>query len=133
MRRQRFISMTTRSKRSRQIEQFQAQLAPSEHEAVLGAFNELDLVAVCGLRGEVLEKVRHRADICSVYASPTRRGCGLARQLLGAAIAQCRANPDITVLSLNVNVDNTPAKSLYLALGFVSVGLQKNAMRVAGA
>ncbi len=75
-------------------------------------------------------KVQHKADIISMYVAPEVRGRGLGRMLLAAAIAHARATPGIEQLLLAVNTSNTPARNLYLAMGFESFGREPKALKI---
>lgn len=75
-------------------------------------------------------KVRHKADIISMYVAPEARGRGLGRMLLDAAIAHARATPGIEQLLLAVNTSNTPARNLYLAMGFEPFGREPKALKI---
>ncbi|HEY1389001.1 MAG TPA: GNAT family N-acetyltransferase [Ktedonobacterales bacterium] len=77
-------------------------------------------------------KVQHKADIISMYVAPEVRGRGLGRMLLDAAIAQARATPGIEQLLLAVNTSNTPARNLYLAMGFEPFGREPSALKIGG-
>ncbi len=75
-------------------------------------------------------KSEHKADIISMYVAPEVRGRGLGKMLLAAAIAHARATSGIEQLLLAVNVTNTPARNLYLAMGFEPFGLERNALKI---
>jgi RimJ/RimL family protein N-acetyltransferase len=75
-------------------------------------------------------KVQHKADIISMYVAPEARGRGLGRMLLAAAITHARATPGIEQLLLAVNAANTPARNLYLAMGFEPYGREPKALKL---
>lgn len=77
-----------------------------------------------GVKGE------HKADIISMYVAPEARGRGMGKMLLEAAIAQARATPGIEQLLLAVNTTNTPARNLYLAMGFEPFGREPRALKI---
>ena len=75
-------------------------------------------------------KSEHKADIISMYVAPEARGRGMGKMLLDAAIAHARATPGIEQLLLAVNVANTPARNLYLAMGFEPFGREPRALKI---
>jgi ribosomal protein S18 acetylase RimI-like enzyme len=75
-------------------------------------------------------KAEHKADILGMYVAPEVRGRGLGKMLLDAAISQARATPGIEQLMLAVNTSNTPARNLYLAMGFEPFGREPRALKI---
>ena len=97
--------------------------------ATFGCFVDDTLVGITGLIVSPRAKLRHKGTIVSVYVRPDRRGLGLARQLMDAAIAEARLIGVDTVL-LTVTVGNDAAERLYLGLGFRRYGVEERALRV---
>lgn len=58
----------------------------------------------------------------SVYVHADHRSCGIFRQLLEHAKQQMQADPDVVMLRLYVEKDNTPALATYHKLGFEDPG-----------
>jgi ribosomal protein S18 acetylase RimI-like enzyme len=106
-----------------------ARIAPTPHQAVLGAFAGDALVAIAGLRREPLAQVAHRAMLWGVYVHPAQRRGGLARRLLAAACAHARALGALQV-HLAVNAANDRALTLYETLGFIPYGREPRTLRV---
>ena len=75
-------------------------------------------------------KVSHKADIISLYVAPEVRGRGVGRMLMEAAIERARATPGVEQLLLAVNATNTPARNLYLTLGFEPFGREPLALKI---
>ena len=75
-------------------------------------------------------KVSHKADIISMYVAPEARGRGVGRMLMEAAIERARATPGVEQLLLAVNATNTPARNLYLTLGFEPFGREPLALKI---
>lgn len=75
-------------------------------------------------------KVRHKADIISMYVAPEARGRGLGRQLIEAAIAHARETPGIEQLLLAVVTTNIAARNLYLTTGFEPYGMEPLALKL---
>ncbi len=78
------------------------------------------------------EKFRHKGDIGAVYVVPERRGKGVAKALLLAALEKTRAMTDLVIISLSVNNDNTAAIRLYETCGFKAYGIEPKGLRVKG-
>ncbi|MBM3521890.1 MAG: GNAT family N-acetyltransferase [Alphaproteobacteria bacterium] len=74
---------------------------------------------------------RVHVGILGVGLVPEARGRGLGPALMRAAIARAWAN-GLTRIELSVRADNTIARSLYLRLGFVDEGFQRQAVCVDG-
>lgn len=67
-------------------------------------------------------------EILSIGVHPHARGAGHGRRLVAAA-ERATAALGATVLFLEVAEDNTPARALYKACGFVAVGRRPNYYR----
>ena len=103
-----------------------------ERRAILGAFAEGHMVGMTGISQYDKLKARHKAFIWGVYVGPERRGQGLARQLLQAALARATAMPGVRRVHLTAAADNTAAIALYTALGFVEYGREPESLCVNG-
>lgn len=78
--------------------------------------------------GFVLARVIAReAEILAIGTDPTRRRVGIARALMGRAIAI--AAPHADAMFLEVGDDNPAAHALYLSLDFHEVGLRRDYYR----
>jgi ribosomal protein S18 acetylase RimI-like enzyme len=120
----------TRDEEARRTpDEVRARIAPSAFQAVFGAFAGAELVAIAGVRREMLAQVAHKATLWGVYVHPAHRRGGLARRLLAAACAHARAQGALQ-LHLAVNADNPRALALYESLGFMPYGREPRAMRV---
>jgi ribosomal protein S18 acetylase RimI-like enzyme len=96
---------------------------------ILGAFGPR-LVGLAGCFRMDGRKSAHKALIWGMYVAPEARGRGTGRALLDAAIAQVRSWPGLEQVQLAVMTTNTAARSLYLAAGFETFGLERRALRV---
>lgn len=67
--------------------------------------------------------VAEDCEVLTLGVVPSRRGRGLARELLGAGFEQA-ADLGARRLFLEVAVDNTPAIGLYLASGFAELSVR---------
>jgi methionine-rich copper-binding protein CopC len=74
------------------------------------------------------QKTRHSGLVIGMYVRPARRGSGVARALLQAAITAAAARPEIQSLRLTVTEGNRPAMHLYESVGFVAWGTEPEAI-----
>ncbi|WP_193315577.1 GNAT family N-acetyltransferase [Janthinobacterium aquaticum] len=88
-------------------------------QRIFGIFNDIQLIAIAGLRREPIAVVHDKATIWGVYVAPQARGQGLGRQLMHASIHHACTIPELARLRLAVAHDNQAALSLYLSCGFV--------------
>jgi ribosomal protein S18 acetylase RimI-like enzyme len=102
-----------------------------DDSAVLFAINtKNELVGITAVIFNQKQKIKHSAHIVSVFVKPEYQGQGIGRQLLQAAIARARQNPDVEILRLEVMTTNTPAYNLYQSLGFKNVGINGAAIKI---
>lgn len=80
---------------------------------------------------EEKEKLKHIAKIVGVYVRPEYRGKKIGEMLLKRMIEKLSSIHGIKKVKLGVVVTQKPAFSLYKKLGFVEVGLEKYAVKVA--
>jgi len=113
-------------------DEFLAQIAPSEWSAVFAAFDDSELIGIIGMKRDRREKVRHKAEVWGLYVKPSRRGNGVARQLVHAGVDHAKLFPEVSVITLSVSSMNDVARALYISCGFELFGTEKNAMRVDG-
>lgn len=97
---------------------------------LVGAFDGEALVGTARFVREPGIKERHKGHVYGVYVSASHRGRGVAKVLLGALIDEVKKDTSCEQLLLAVGVFNEPARKVYLALGFVSFGIEPRALRV---
>lgn len=92
---------------------------------------DTDNVLALGIEGEggllafaLFQSAAGESELLTIATSPARRGEGLAGQLIEAAIPVL-AGAGNTRLLLDVAEDNTPARRLYVRLGFTEDGRRK--------
>ncbi|MDW6026199.1 GNAT family N-acetyltransferase [Mesorhizobium sp. BAC0120] len=88
---------------------------------VFVAFDGSEPVGIMGFIREHSAKMAHRATIVMVYLRETRRGTGLAAELLAALTDHARKS-GIRQLELAVSVENRGAFRFYQRAGFTEVG-----------
>jgi ribosomal protein S18 acetylase RimI-like enzyme len=113
----------------RTIAETEARIQRTESQVVFGAFLDMKLVGIAGLRREPLAQVRHKAVLWGVFVSPDQRRTGLARTLFSRLLAFAREE-GVLQIQLCVNAENVRARNLYRSLGFESFGVEPRAMRV---
>lgn len=115
------------------LDQMRQRLVHTQHQAMFGAFDGANLVAMAGFRREARTKIHHRGEIFGVYAAPAARGTGVSRKLLEALLDHVRTHPEVVAVTLSVRTTNDAARALYRRLGFSVTGIDKRAIFVDGA
>jgi ribosomal protein S18 acetylase RimI-like enzyme len=80
--------------------------------AIFGAV-EPDLIGMAGIAQEEGAKSRHKARLWGVYVIPARRGLGIGRALVEAAIEFARSLDGLTHVHLAVAESGQAAQALY--------------------
>ncbi|WP_160723776.1 GNAT family N-acetyltransferase [Bacillus sp. USDA818B3_A] len=109
-----------------------AQNLASKGNYTFGAIDQADLVGVVTLCQEERMKIKHRANIYAMYVAPHKRGLGVGKKLMIAAINKARDIQDVEQINLNVMANNQRAKRLYTKLGFKDFGYEEKALKVDG-
>ena len=115
------------------LEVFADRVRPTDDAVVLGAFVQGALVGIIRLAREARPKVRHKATIQSFFVIPEARGSGVGRALLEEAVRLARAMAGVAQLGLSVSTAAPDAQRLYRTAGFVTWGVEPDAMRVGNA
>jgi len=102
----------------------------SDKNIIVGAFSENILVGSIGIFAEQQLKSKHKSMIWGMYVKDSKRGQGLGKQLVNAAIDHARKHLDVKSVYLTVEASNTTAKSLYLSCGFKEWGIEPRAICV---
>ena len=96
-------------------------------------FAAFDGVTAIGTAGFYIlggPKMSHRGVLWGMYVSPTHRGQGVGRKLIGSIIDHARGR--VEQIHLHVVTTNTVAYHLYRSMGFVPYGVEPRALRHAG-
>lgn len=100
---------------------------------VLGACAESGALAGCaGFQRELRLKNRHKGTLIGMYVLPEFRGQRVGQLLLGRLIDEVRSMDGMERLNLTVTHSNEGARTLYLKAGFVTFGLERNALKTGG-
>lgn len=124
------FSSSYSEERDRTVAQVGAFLSGSAERIVLGAFDDNELVGVCGLGREPSLKRRHMGFIRGMYVVPPFRRRGVGRRLLRVALDRAVAWSDVEQLTLVVTATNTAAVALYEEFGFIAFGRAPRALRI---
>jgi ribosomal protein S18 acetylase RimI-like enzyme len=115
---------------ARQVARGMRRLDPA-NGAILGAFDPMhQLVGTAMVLRRSAPKQAHCADMLFVYVPVECQGKGIAKQLMTAIVAAARQLPGVEQLHLTVNLNGSPARSLYQSCGFQSIGVVPRAIRV---
>jgi ribosomal protein S18 acetylase RimI-like enzyme len=98
---------------------------------MFGAFAEGGIVGCAGLLVPVRVKQRHHGNLFSVFVAPGWRGRGLSRELLDQVVAHARM-AELRHITLSVTIGNMAARALYRSAGFVSFGVEPDALLIDG-
>ncbi|WP_068612758.1 GNAT family N-acetyltransferase [Paenibacillus tuaregi] len=100
---------------------------------IVGAFNDQDqLVGMVGFKREQGMKLRHKGMIWGVYVSLDYRGQGLATALFKELFDRISGLEGLQQVNLAVVTTNAAAIRLYRNFGFVTYGIEKNALMYEG-
>lgn len=107
-------------------------LEESEDNFMFGAFNENELIGICGFAREARNKTRHRGEIVQMYVNPMFAGQGIGNKLLKAVIQKAFENGEIEQIILSVVEENSSANKAYEKIGFVEYGRLQNYFKQGG-
>lgn len=97
-----------------------------EYNKIYGAFDDEELIAICGYRRESSAKTRHKALLVQVYTKPEYRGKNISYGLMKYMIDKLFEDETVQQITLGVVSDNISAAKVYERLGFKEYGLHKN-------
>lgn len=106
-------------------------LAPGSGEILWGAFVDGTLAGTLGLNRETREKSRHKATLVAMFVAAEHAGRGIGRALVDVVIDHAR-HIGVELLVLTVTDNNDGARALYERAGFQNIGVEPDAIRVAG-
>ena len=121
--------ITPEEEERRTVAEIAERLAPNPDAWVVGAFMEEQMVGCAGFYREAEQRIRHKGTVWGVYVAPEARGNGYGRRLLEFVIQRAGTMPGLEQMLLWVVPTNTAAHILYQSLGFVTFGIERNAMK----
>jgi RimJ/RimL family protein N-acetyltransferase len=104
-------------------------LESSDDAFVLGAFTPALTGAVGFFRRQGIQN-RHKGMVWGMYVAPEVRGQRLGTALMHALISRAADFPGLEQLMLGVVTTNQAACRLYASLGFISYGLEREALKI---
>jgi ribosomal protein S18 acetylase RimI-like enzyme len=105
---------------------------PKVNAFTLGAFVDEALVGVVTFQRETRIKTSHKGYVTGMFVAPEVRGRGIGRALVQQLISEARGMGGVEQIGLDVFTSTTAARSLYLSLGFVVSGMERNADKFEG-
>jgi ribosomal protein S18 acetylase RimI-like enzyme len=98
---------------------------------VIGAFSATDKLLGCtGFERETRTKQRHKGKVLGMYVIPDARGTGLGRKILAALLLEAKQLNGLEQIILSVTHSNEGARLLYISMGFITFGIERNAIKV---
>lgn len=107
-------------------------LASESQACMWGAFVDGQLAGVFGFDRKARLKDSHKATLIGLFVAPEFSGRGVGRALVGT-VMQGACDAGIALLVLTVTEGNARARGLYARAGFQTIGIEPDAIRVAGA
>jgi GNAT superfamily N-acetyltransferase len=105
---------------------------PDTAQVVLGAWHEGRLRGVAGISFAARTRERHKAALFGMYVTGGYRRRGMGDRLVAAALACARARHGIRLVQLTATQGNAAALALYERHGFVTFGVEPEAVAVGG-
>jgi len=115
----------------RSLADTEKRLSATSDTIMWGAFVEGTLAGVVGMTRETRLKNRHKATLVAMYVAPEYAGQGLGLALVNTVVQAART-AGVELLVLTVTEGNKQAAALYARAGFVSFGIEPDAIRVNG-
>jgi RimJ/RimL family protein N-acetyltransferase len=101
---------------------------PHDLGRAFGAFQDGQMVGTVAIEYSDRFKTCHKGHVVGMYVRSALRGQGLAQALLAAVVADARARPSISVLTLTCTQGNERAQHLYASAGFEVFGVEPRAI-----
>ena len=124
------FGVSLHEEQARTLAETAAGLAAPPPDATFGAFAGATLVGGVGFVVPTLAKMRHKGVLVALFVEGRMRKRGLARALVDAVLEHARAH--VEIVQVSVVVGNTPARALYLGLGFTPFALEPCGLKVDG-
>ncbi len=106
-------------------------LSEKNSEPILGAFTiSGELVGSVCLIPETRHSVRHKASLAALFVRPDWQHKGIGTQLVQETLQRARQRPELTLVRLVVDSENSQALRLFEKAGFFTYGREPQARRV---
>jgi ribosomal protein S18 acetylase RimI-like enzyme len=96
----------------------------------LGAFEDGNLVGMMTFVRDTGVKDGHKGRIYGVYVTSAHRGSGVGGALLDTLLERAKRDATLEQILLAVATVQTAARQLYRSRGFVSFGIEPNALKI---
>ena len=93
---------------------------------LLGAFENENLIGICGYIQEKRLKTKHIGEISQMYVKPEFNKKGIATELIKLTLQKSFTNNSVEQIILGVVNSNINAISLYAKIGFIQYGIIEN-------
>jgi ribosomal protein S18 acetylase RimI-like enzyme len=103
---------------------------PAQGIHVFGTFIAGDAAAVAAMTRKLDPKYAHKLFLWGMFVLPEFRGKSIGRRFLDHLLAFGRQQAGVRFINLQVTTTNTPARALYASRGFVSYGVEREALRL---
>jgi ribosomal protein S18 acetylase RimI-like enzyme len=97
-----------------------------------GCFLDGECAGVASLSRKLNPKYSHKVFFWGLYVLPAHRGRSVGRQLMEHRIAFARELPGVRFATLQVTTTNKPARILDQRFGFLSCGIEPQALHLDG-
>jgi ribosomal protein S18 acetylase RimI-like enzyme len=104
----------------------------ADESFVIGGFERTHLIAMAGFIRNKAHKRRHSGRIWGVYVSAPYRCQGIARAVMAELLKTARTVDGLERVVLTVTQTPSPARELYLSLGFQPFGFEPKALKLDG-
>lgn len=99
---------------------------------IMGAFDDEELVGMVGFLKLEKIKLQHKGIIWGMFVKPKMQGRGIGSELMKNTLEKAAKIGHLQKINLDVNAKNQAAIHLYKKMGFISFGIEKNALLVNG-
>ncbi len=93
---------------------------------MVGAFDNDELIGICGFIREEQQRSNHRGIVIQMYVRPTHKGNKIGYKLLQTLIDFAFQLEGLEMLTLGLIATNKPALTVYEQLGFIEYGYLVN-------
>ena len=98
-------------------------------EFIMGAFDNGQLISICGFYRQQDRRSNHRGEIIQIYVQPAYQGKNIGRTILQKTIETIFEIKEIEQIELGVFSNSKAALKIYNKVGFKEYGLQKNYLK----
>ena len=112
---------------SREVIENHLVLSESGASPIFGAWQDVNLVGLVGLKPENRPTVQHKASLWGLYVQPKWRRQGVGKRLVELAIAEAKEMPHLELLRAGATLDGAGLLHFFTACGFQEYGREPRA------